>query len=87
MKENEPDKQPSLLVQLRPTAPCVTVRRPSDSLLLPGSLAAGVRGVGSRALSSSLLATCARAPRTVPESETPSTPVASTFSLCDEIAL
>jgi len=25
MKENEPDKQPSLLVQLRPTAPCVTV--------------------------------------------------------------
>mmetsp|Transcript_22831 Transcript_22831/g.71123 ORF Transcript_22831/g.71123 Transcript_22831/m.71123 type:complete len:276 (-) Transcript_22831:33-860(-) len=25
MKENEPDRQPSLLVQLRPTAPCVSV--------------------------------------------------------------
>merc|ERR1712050_434440 len=24
MRENEPDKQPSLLVQLRPTAPCLT---------------------------------------------------------------
>merc|ERR1711920_1169909 len=26
MAENEPDKQPSLLVQLRPTAPCLTVQ-------------------------------------------------------------
>jgi len=25
MRENDPDRQPSLLVQLRPTAPCVTV--------------------------------------------------------------